>query len=63
MAVTFAKHGKVPTLVAYDSGNLLSVATALEESPPDRADLNTSRCTWMELVRCGISLSNPGDLR
>jgi phage/plasmid primase-like uncharacterized protein len=28
-AVTLAKHGKVPTLAAYDSGNLLSVATAL----------------------------------
>ena len=28
-AATLAKHGKVPTLAAYDSGNLLSVAMAL----------------------------------
>ena len=27
-AATLAKHGKVPTLAAYDSGNLLSVATS-----------------------------------
>jgi putative DNA primase/helicase len=32
-----AKHGKVPTLVAYDSGNLLSVATALHQRYPDKA--------------------------
>jgi phage/plasmid primase-like uncharacterized protein len=27
-AATLAEHGKVPTLAAYDSGNLLSVATS-----------------------------------
>jgi putative DNA primase/helicase len=36
-AVTLAKHGKVPTLAAYDSGNLLSVATALHQRYPDKA--------------------------
>jgi len=35
-AVTLAKHGKVPTLAAYDSGNLLSVATALHQRNPDK---------------------------
>ena len=30
-AATIAKYGKVPALAAYDSGNLLSVATALHE--------------------------------
>jgi putative DNA primase/helicase len=35
--VTLAKHGKVPTLAAYDSGNLLSVATALHQRNPDKA--------------------------
>jgi putative DNA primase/helicase len=32
-----AKHGKLPTLAAYDSGNLLSVATALHQRYPDKA--------------------------
>ena len=36
-AVTQAKHGKVPTLAAYDSGNLLSVATALHQRYPEKA--------------------------
>jgi putative DNA primase/helicase len=36
-AATLAKHGKVPTLAAYDSGNLLSVATALHQRYPDKA--------------------------
>jgi putative DNA primase/helicase len=36
-AATIAKHGKVPTLAAYDSGNLLSVATALHQRYPDKA--------------------------
>ena len=30
-AATLAEHGKMPTLAAYDSGNLLSVATALHQ--------------------------------
>ena len=36
-AATIAKHGKVPTLAAYDSGNLLSVATSIREPWPDKA--------------------------
>jgi hypothetical protein len=36
-AATIAKHGKVPALAAYDSGNLLSVATALHQRYPDKA--------------------------
>ena len=36
-AATLAKHGKVPTLAAYDSGNLLSVATSIRERWPDKA--------------------------
>jgi phage/plasmid primase-like uncharacterized protein len=36
-AATIAKHVKVPALVAYDSGNLLSVATALHQRYPDKA--------------------------
>jgi putative DNA primase/helicase len=35
-ASTLAEHGKVPTLAAYDSGNLLSVATALHQRYPDK---------------------------
>ena len=35
-AATLAKHGKVPTLAAYDSGNLLSVATSIRERWPDK---------------------------
>jgi putative DNA primase/helicase len=35
-AVTLAKHGKVPTLAAYDSGNLLLVATAVHQRYPDK---------------------------
>jgi phage/plasmid primase-like uncharacterized protein len=38
-AVTFAKHGKVQTLAAYDAGHLLSVATALHQRYPDKAIL------------------------
>jgi putative DNA primase/helicase len=36
-AVTITKHGKVPTLAAYDSGNFLSVATSIRERWPDKA--------------------------
>ena len=36
-AATIAEHGKVPTLAAYDSGNLLSVATSIHERWPDKA--------------------------
>src|SRR6202140_1746953 len=36
-AVTLAKRGKVPTLAAYDSGNLLSVATSIRERWPEKA--------------------------
>jgi phage/plasmid primase-like uncharacterized protein len=36
-AATLAEHGKVPTLAAYDSGNLLSVATSIRERWPDKA--------------------------
>jgi putative DNA primase/helicase len=36
-AATLAEHGKVPTLAAYDSGNLLSVATSIRERRPDKA--------------------------
>ena len=36
-AATLAKHGKVPTLAAYDSGNLLSVAISIRERWPDKA--------------------------
>ena len=36
-AVTLAKHGKGPTLAAYDSGNLLSVANAVHQRYPDKA--------------------------
>jgi putative DNA primase/helicase len=36
-AATLAKHRKVPILAAYDSGNLLSVATALHQRYPDKA--------------------------
>jgi putative DNA primase/helicase len=35
-AATLAEHGKVPTLAAYDSGNLLSVATSIRERWPDK---------------------------
>ena len=36
-AATLAEHGKVPTLAAYDSGNLLSVSTSIRERWPDKA--------------------------
>ena len=36
-AATLAEHGKVPTLAAYDSGNLLSVAISIRERRPDKA--------------------------
>src|SRR5437899_12876711 len=36
-AATLAQHRKVPILAAYDSGNLLSVATALHQRHPDKA--------------------------
>ena len=36
-AATLAKHGRVTALAAYDSGNLLSVATALHQRYPDKA--------------------------
>lgn len=36
-AATVAKHGKVPTLAAYDSGNLLAVATSLRQRWADKA--------------------------
>ena len=36
-AATLAEHGKVPTLAAYDSGNLLSVASSIHERWPDKA--------------------------
>ena len=36
-AVTLAKHGKGPTLAAYDSGNLLSVANAVHQRYPNKA--------------------------
>jgi putative DNA primase/helicase len=36
-AATLAEHGKVPTLAAYDSGNLLSVATSIRERWSDKA--------------------------
>ena len=36
-ATTLAEHGKVPTLAAYDSGNLLSVATSIRDRWPDKA--------------------------
>ena len=35
-AATLAEHGKVPTLAAYDSGNLLSVAASIRERWPDK---------------------------
>ena len=35
-AVTLAKHGKGPTLAAYDSGNLLSVANAVHQRYPNK---------------------------
>jgi putative DNA primase/helicase len=35
-AVTLAKQGKVPTLATSDSGNLLSVATAVHRRYPDK---------------------------
>ena len=35
-AATVAKHGNVPTVAAFDSGNLLAVATALHERWPDK---------------------------
>ena len=36
-AATLAEHGKVPALAAYDSGNLLSVATSMRERWPGKA--------------------------
>src|SRR5271157_6546473 len=36
-AATIAKQGKVTALAAYDSGNLLSVATSLRQRYPDKA--------------------------
>ena len=36
-AATLAQHGKVSTLAAYDSGNLLVVATSIRERWPDKA--------------------------
>jgi putative DNA primase/helicase len=42
-AATIAKHGKMPALAAYDSGNLLSVATALHQRYPDKADHHRQR--------------------
>src|SRR5271165_6993369 len=36
-AATLAEHGKVSTLAAYDSGNLLSVAISIRERWPDKA--------------------------
>jgi phage/plasmid primase-like uncharacterized protein len=35
-AVTVAKYGNVPAVAAFDSGNLLAVATALHERWPDK---------------------------
>lgn len=35
-AATVAKYGKVPTVAAFDSGNLLAVARALHERWPDK---------------------------
>jgi putative DNA primase/helicase len=35
-AVTVAKYGKVPAVAAFDSGNLLAVASALHERWPDK---------------------------
>jgi hypothetical protein len=35
-AATLAKHRKVPTLAAYDSGNSLSVATSIHERWPEK---------------------------
>jgi putative DNA primase/helicase len=37
IATTLAEHGKVPTLAAYNSGNLLSVAISIRERWPDKA--------------------------
>jgi putative DNA primase/helicase len=36
-AATIAKYGKAAVVAAYDSGNLLSVATAIHERYPDKA--------------------------
>ena len=36
-AATLPEHGKVPTLAAYDSGNLLSVSSSIRERWPDKA--------------------------
>ena len=35
-ATTVVKYGNVPALAAFDSGNLLAVATALHERWPDK---------------------------
>src|SRR6201987_631155 len=35
-AATVAKYGKVPAVAAFDSGNLLAIATALHERWPDK---------------------------
>ena len=35
-AATVAKYGNVPAIAAFDSGNLLAVATALHERWPDK---------------------------
>jgi putative DNA primase/helicase len=35
-AATVAKYGNVPAVAAFDSGNLLAVATALHERWPDK---------------------------
>jgi putative DNA primase/helicase len=35
-AATIAKHGKVPAIAAFDSGNLLAVATAIRERHRDK---------------------------
>jgi putative DNA primase/helicase len=35
-ASTLAQHGKMPALAAYDSGNLLSVASSVHERWPDK---------------------------
>jgi len=40
-AVTVAKYGNVPAVAAFDSGNLLAVATALHERWPDKGIMIT----------------------
>jgi phage/plasmid primase-like uncharacterized protein len=40
-AATVAKYGNVPAVAAFDSGNLLAVATALHERWPDKGIMIT----------------------